>query len=130
MTLSVLVIDDSALMRSMVIKTLRLSGLPMREVHQAGNGEEGLQVLERSWIDLIVVDINMPQMNGEEFINRLHEDPAIGHLPILVISSESSEARIKRLEEKGVRFVHKPFTPEMVGAAAREIMGVTDVELP
>ena len=68
MSLNVLVVDDSAVMRAMIIKTLRLSGLPLGEVHEAANGQEGLGTLDEHWIDLVLVDINMPVMNGEEMI--------------------------------------------------------------
>ena len=72
-TLNVLVVDDSAVMRAMVIKSLRLSGLPLNAVHEAGNGEEALQVLDAQWIDLALVDINMPVMNGEELLTRVRQ---------------------------------------------------------
>lgn len=78
MALNVLVVDDSAVMRGIIIKTLRLSGLPLSDVHQAANGEEGLKMLDQHWVDLVMVDINMPVMNGEEMLDRA---PAgAGHL--------------------------------------------------
>ncbi len=126
MALNVLVVDDSSVMRSMIIKTLKLSGVPLGDVHQASNGVEGLEMLDREWIDLALVDINMPVMNGEEMIDRVRTDPALASLPIVVVSTESSETRIDLLERKGARFVHKPFTPEALGATIRELTGVQD----
>lgn len=70
MALNVLVVDNSMVMRTMIIKTLRLSGLELGDIHQAANGQEGLQVLENNWIDLALVDINMPVISGEEMIDR------------------------------------------------------------
>ncbi|HEX30388.1 TPA: response regulator, partial [Candidatus Poribacteria bacterium] len=66
MALNILVVDDSSVMRSIIIKTLHLCGLPLGEIYQAVNGLEGLQALEENWIDLALVDINMPVMDGEE----------------------------------------------------------------
>lgn len=112
MTLNMLVVDDSAVMRSVIIKTLRLSGLQVGEVHQAGNGVEALKILSENWVDLALVDLNMPIMNGEELINEVRQDPEISDLNIIVVSTEGSETRINALREKNVEFIHKPFVPE------------------
>ena len=71
MSINVLVVDDSAVMRSMIIRTLRMSGVPVAEIYEAADGVEGLEQLSQNWIDLALVDINMPVMNGEEFIERV-----------------------------------------------------------
>jgi two-component system chemotaxis response regulator CheY len=126
MALNVLVVDDSAVMRGIIIKTLRLSGLPLSEVHQAANGQEGLQMLDQHWVDLALVDINMPIMNGEEMIDRMRSNPETASLPVLVVSTESSETRIEALTQKGASFVHKPFTPETLRAKIIEMTGVSD----
>ncbi len=112
MALNVLVVDDSSVMRSMIIKTLRLCGVELGDIHQAGNGQEGLDVLDEQWIDLALIDINMPVMNGEEMIKRVRSNSETEDLAIIVVSTESSETRIEYLLGKGVQFIHKPFTPE------------------
>jgi two-component system chemotaxis response regulator CheY len=114
MPLNVLVVDDSSVMRAMIIKTMRMSGLDLGEVHQAANGQEGLDAARDNWVDLVVADINMPIMNGEEMIDQMKADPELAHLPTIVISTEGSATRIGRLERKGVKFIHKPFTPEII----------------
>lgn len=129
MKLNVLVVDDSAVMRQMIIRTLRLSGLPLGEVHEAANGAAALAQVAAHWTDLVLADINMPVMNGEELINRLRESEATRDLPVIVVSSESSEARIDRLTEKNVGFVHKPFTPEAIAEAAKLVLGLSDDQL-
>ena len=93
MALNILVIDDSVAMRSMIIKTLRLSGLSLGELYQASDGEKGLKVLESNRIDLALVDLNMPHMNGEEMIQRTKQNTATANIPILVVLTESSETR-------------------------------------
>jgi two-component system chemotaxis response regulator CheY len=71
-----------------------------------------LKVLDGNWIDLALVDINMPVMDGEEMIDRLRQNPATIDLPVIVVSTEGSETRKEALMQKGAKFVHKPFTPE------------------
>ena len=126
MAFNVLVVDDSAVMRSIIIRTLKLSGLPLGEVFEAGNGQDALRVMDSQWIDLALVDINMPIMNGEEFIDHLRDNPATVDLPIIVVSTESSQTRIDSLQRKGVRFIHKPFTPEILRENIISVTGVSN----
>lgn len=124
MAVNVLIVDDSAVMRTMILKTLRMSGLPLGEIHQAGNGQEGLNALDHHWIDLAVVDINMPIMNGEEMIDRMRENPDAKDVPVVVISTEGSDTRIKRLQQKGASFIQKPFAPEIIRDTVMAITGI------
>ncbi len=123
MAFNVLVVDDSGVMRAMIIKTMKMSGIELGEVHQAANGAEGLEALKNNWIDFVIVDINMPVMNGEEMIDRMLADPEISDTPKIVISTEGSEERIERLCEKGAEFIHKPFSPETIRDTILAITG-------
>lgn len=115
MGLRVLVVDDSMVMRRLIRRTLILTGLPVEHVEEAGNGVEALAALDGAEFDLALVDINMPVMDGEELIDRVRDEPRLRELPILVVSTESGETRIARLTPKVEGFVHKPFTPELLG---------------
>ena len=128
MAFNLLIVDDSSVMRSMIIRILHLSGLPLGEIHEASNGREALAVLEKNWIDLALVDLNMPVMSGEELIDRVRTDPTNRNLAILVVSTETSVTRIDKLKGQGVGFVHKPFTPEMLRTRILEMTGVSDAE--
>jgi len=123
MALNVLIVDDSSVMRAMIRRTLSLA-LPVGEVFEASNGAEGLEMLDKCAVDLCLVDLNMPVMDGEEMIERLRQDPDFRHLPVLVVSTEGSFTRISLLRQKGAEFVHKPFTPETLREAVTEITGV------
>jgi len=127
--LNVLVVDDSAVMRAMIIKTLNLCGIPVGEVHQAGNGQEGLEVLSDNWVDLVLVDINMPVMNGEEMITKLRDNPETRDLAVIVVSTDGSQTRIDMMQRKGAGFVHKPFTPEMLRDTILSTTGVSHEQL-
>ncbi len=124
MAINTLIVDDSGVMRSMILKTLRMTEVPLGDIHQAGNGREGLDILNDQWIDLAIVDINMPVMGGEEMIARMREDPELKEIPVIVVSTEGSRARIERLEHMGVAFIHKPFTAETVRDTINNILGL------
>jgi two-component system chemotaxis response regulator CheY len=74
-----------------------------------------------------VANINMPVMNGEEMIDKMKADPELSALPTIVISTEGSATRIQRLEKKGVTFIHKPFTPEIIRDAIQDLTGITGI---
>ena len=126
MALNIIVVDDSSVMRAMIIKTLRLSQLPLGEVLEAPNGQEALKVLDIKWVDLALVDINMPVMDGEEMIDRLRQNPVTEDLPVIIISTEGSETRKEVLKQKGAGFVHKPFTPETLRDTILKTLGGLD----
>ena len=123
MAINVLVIDDSGVMRSMIIKSMKMCGMQLGEVYQAANGAEGLEQLDGNWIDLVLVDINMPVMNGEEMIQKMKAETATADIPVIVISTEGSQTRIDRLEQLGVHFIHKPFTPEKLHEVVMATIG-------
>jgi two-component system chemotaxis response regulator CheY len=126
MALNILVVDDSKVMRAIIIKTLRLSQSDLGEVYEAGDGQEALKLLDEHWIDLALVDINMPVMDGGEMVDRLRQNPATADLPVIVVSTEGSETRKGALRQKGVGFVHKPFTPESLRDAILSTLGGLD----
>ncbi|MCX8065357.1 MAG: response regulator [Candidatus Hydrogenedentes bacterium] len=113
MGINILVVDDSQIIRGVVIKTLSLSGLEIGDIYEASNGKEALEILKNNWIDLILTDINMPVMNGIELINEISKDELLKTIPIAIISTEGSRKRVEDLENKGVKaYLRKPFTPE------------------
>ena len=127
MAFNILLVDDSLTVRAVIKKTLRLAGVEIGELHEAGNGQEALAVLDANWIDLVFADLCMPVMDGEELVDRLHASGALANLPVVIVSSAGSEPRIARLLEKGVRdFVHKPFTPERIREVVDQVMGVRE----
>lgn len=123
MGLNVMVVDDSTVMRSMIVRILRLTGLPLTLVLEADSGEQALKQLEDNWIDLALVDLNMPGMGGEALIERIRSTPEIADVSIIVVSSESSEVRIERLQKAGVTFVHKPFDADKLREIICQVTG-------
>ncbi|RKY24206.1 MAG: response regulator [Planctomycetota bacterium] len=128
MALNVLLVDDSATMRSMISRVLQMTGLPLGEIHQAANGREGLDMLGKHWIDIVLLDINMPVMSGLEMLDEMRRNPNHADMPVIVVSTEGSEKRIDELREQGVKFIRKPFTPESLRDVVNSIVGVHNEE--
>ncbi len=124
MALNILIVDDSSVMRSMIQKTLKIAQIPTGEIVQAGDGKEGLEKLKNHWVDLVLVDINMPVMNGEEMIGHMKADPEMRDIPIIVVSTEGSVTRIERLKRLGIHFIQKPFSPELLRDSVVILTGI------
>lgn len=122
MAINILVVDDSAVMRKMIIKTIRLCGLDVNQIYEAENGKEGLLVLDRGDVDFLFIDINMPVMDGMEMLSRVRQQEATKSLPVLIVSTESNKGRIEEIDRQGAGFVHKPFTPENL---REKMLGIT-----
>lgn len=109
----VLVVDDSMIIRSMVAKTLRMSGLKLGTILFATNGQEGLEQLRSKQVDIVFADINMPVMDGVEMVNAMAEEGFLDRVPVVIVSTERSTTRIEALKAKGVNaYLQKPFMPE------------------
>jgi len=127
MSFNVLIVDDSRSMRAVIKKTISMSGFKMDQCVEAGNGREALDVLAKAWVDVIISDINMPEMNGLELLEELKKDSLLKEIPTIVISTEGSEKRIQDAYDLGARgFIKKPFLPEEIKKVLYEVIGVSD----
>jgi two-component system, chemotaxis family, chemotaxis protein CheY len=121
---SVLIVDDSPVMRSFIRRVLALSGFEAGECFEASNGEEALAKLRARKVDVILTDINMPLMNGEELLRRLSADNVLKSIPALVISTDATNERIVRMIELGAQgYMTKPFTPETLREQLERVLG-------
>lgn len=124
MAYNILIVDDSAVTREVLTRTLRLCGMPLGEVYHAANGREALRVLDEKWADIVFTDINMPVMDGLQFIAELHKRNDWERLPVIVVSTEGSKSRANELEKAGISgYIRKPFTPEQVAEMIEKVMG-------
>jgi two-component system chemotaxis response regulator CheY len=122
---NVLIVDDSATIRQMVKKTMIMAELDVGEVYEAGNGIEALAQLADHEVAVVVVDINMPTMNGIQLLKRMKENERLRHIPIVIASTEGSRKRIEQMVEYGaVAYVRKPFQPEQLRKALMPLLGV------
>lgn len=124
MSYKILLVDDSAIVRKMLKKTLELSGIEVDKIIEASNGLEGLNLLKNEWVDLIFLDINMPIMNGMEFMRNLRSDEILSKTPVIVVSTEGSQERKDELYDLDVKaFVRKPVTPEILSETVTSVLG-------
>jgi len=129
MAYNILVVDDSKMIRSIIKKTLSLTKLDIGEIYEAENGKVALEVLENSWVDVVLSDLNMPEMSGLELIDAMAEDGLLKDTPVVVISTDGSVTRIDELKKKGIReYIRKPFTPEAISEIIEKVLGVLDNE--
>lgn len=129
MAYKVLVVDDSLPMRSVIKKTIKASGFGDTAFFDASNGQEALAVLQEEWIDIVVTDYNMPEMNGIELIQEMKKDEVTSTIPVLVITTESSQAKVAEFMEKGASgYIKKPFTPEAIKEQLIQILGEADYD--
>jgi len=111
----VLIVDDSSVMRKIVERSLRQAGIDLSKVFEAGNGAEALALLQENQVDLILCDINMPVMDGLDFIKQLPGVPTAKDVPVVMITTEGSESHVVQALSCGARgYIRKPFTPEQV----------------
>jgi two-component system chemotaxis response regulator CheY len=110
-----LIVDDSSVMRKIVERSLRQAGIDLAQVREAGNGAEALAILGEGSVDLILCDINMPVMDGLEFVRQLQAMDAAKRAPVVMITTEGSESHVVQVLSLGARgYIRKPFTPDQV----------------
>jgi len=110
-----LIVDDSSVMRKIVERSLRQAGLGIAEVIEASNGAEALAAVQNHKVDLILCDINMPVMDGLEFVKELAQVESAKGVPVVMITTEGSEGHVVQALSAGARgYIRKPFTPEQV----------------
>ncbi|MBW1861592.1 MAG: response regulator [Deltaproteobacteria bacterium] len=127
MAYKVLIVDDSLPMRSVVKKTIKASGFKVSQFFDASNGEEALNILREEWLDLVLTDYNMPDMNGLELIEEMKKNEELKTIPVVMVTTEGSQQRVEEFMEKGVAdYIKKPFTPEEVRNKLNRIMGETE----
>jgi len=121
--LSLLIVDDSPVMRNFIKRVLRLSGLNIARVLEAEDGVGALETLSREPVDLVLADINMPRMNGEELVRRMEQDDRLKRVPVIVVSTDSTHHRMESMLGHGVRgYIQKPFQPETLRAEVERVL--------
>lgn len=125
MAYNILIVDDSATMRAMIKRIVRMAGVAVGELFEAGDGLAALGILATSRVDLVLADLNMPGMTGVEMTHEMRQDEQLRDIPVIVISAEPNIDRLEQLKKDGVQaYVRKPFTPEAVREVVTRVMGV------
>lgn len=127
MKINILIVDDCSVMRLMMKRTLKLSEISIKQIFEAEDGQEALKLVDSEPIDLIILDLYMPVMDGMEVLETLRNKSVSKKIPILIVSTESNESMIEQIHQLGSGFVHKPFTPETL---RKEIFKISSNNLP
>lgn len=113
MSKSLMIVDDSATMRKIIMRTVRMSGLEFGTTEEAGNGIEALEKMGDSPVDIMLCDVNMPEMSGPELVKKVREISQYDDTKIVMVTTESSQELIDSVMADGANgFISKPFTPE------------------
>ncbi len=117
---NVLLVDDSSTMRKIVGRSLRQAGLEFDNIYEAADGLLALEVLEKESVDIVLTDINMPNMDGISFLREKANRAHMKDIPVFMISTETGEDIINEAKALGaVGAIKKPFTADMVS----EVLG-------
>ncbi len=123
MAKNVLLVDDSSTMRKIISRSLRQAGLEFGDIFEAGDGQEALDVLEKENVDIVLSEINLPNMNGIEFLREKANRDGIKDIPVFMISTETGDDIIGEAKSLGAQgALKKPFTPEKVNEVLGPLM--------
>lgn len=129
MPYSILIVDDSLPIRSVLKRTLDAAGYGKSEFLEAENGQAALDMMKHNWVDLVLTDYNMPVMNGLEFIKAAKKEQLLKDIPFVVVSTEGSDKRIEEFMENGAAaYITKPFTAEAIRDLMVKILGEVDYD--
>lgn len=124
MTIRVLIVDDSSVMRTFIRRIIVLSGMEDAVFLEAPDGYEALRLLREHWVDVVLTDINMPTMDGEELVRCLAADDLLKSVPVVIVSTDGTESRMKQMLALGARgYVKKPFLPETLRGELERVLG-------
>ena len=120
--MKILIVDDSSTMRKIVMRTLRQAGYDGADIVEAGDGQEGLTKLEEGAVDLIFSDVNMPNMNGLDFLKTLRGNG--DESPVVMVTTEGGEEAMNEAMSSGANgYVVKPFTPDKLKDVLSKVLG-------
>jgi two-component system chemotaxis response regulator CheY len=124
MAYNVLIVDDSFPMRAVIKKVIRASGFDIGQLYEAANGKEALAVLDQEWLDLVLTDYNMPDMDGLDLLHQIKQNDVFKDIPVVMVTTEGSEKRLAEfIQEGALAYIRKPFTPEQIKSQLNQILG-------
>jgi len=112
---TLLIVDDSTAIRKILLRVLNQTGLPLGQVHEAGDGKQALELMGLHEISLVLSDINMPNMDGIELLRALRASEQWRTVPVVMITTEGGQAKVQEAIELGAAsYVRKPFSAELL----------------
>ena len=124
MTFSILLVDDSMPMRSVIKKAFKAAGYSGSDFYEAASGMEALETLRNHWIDIVITDFTMPGMNGLEMLEKMKKNDLFKDIPVVMVTTEGSRQKIDQFMKSGAAgYIKKPFTPEQIRDMITGILG-------
>jgi two-component system chemotaxis response regulator CheY len=124
----VLVVDDSAAIRKILQRVLRQTGMSIRTIYEAGDGQQALEVLKTQKIALVLSDINMPKMDGLQLLASVRTSVQWRHIPVVMITTEGGETKVGEAVRLGAAgYVRKPFTADQI---KEKLAGILELAAP
>jgi two-component system chemotaxis response regulator CheY len=121
---TILIVDDCSAVRTVIERILGISGFAMDACHFASDGEDALEVMGRHRVDLVISDINMPRLDGEGLLQKMSEDIELSKIPVVIVSSDSTQSRMERLIAMGAKaYVVKPFRAQAFREQVEKVLG-------
>lgn len=115
MAVDILIVDDSAAIRKILQRVLKQAEVPIGKIFEAGDGLEALATLKAESVNLILSDINMPNMDGLQLLGQIKADARLAKVPIVMITTEGSQAKVMEAVQLGAAgYVRKPFTADQI----------------
>jgi two-component system, chemotaxis family, chemotaxis protein CheY len=128
MQADILVVDDSAAIRKILQRVLRQTGIAIRTIHEAGDGQEALEILKAHRPALVLTDINMPRMDGLQLLAAIKTSAEWREIPVVIISTEGGEMKVGAAVKLGAAgYVRKPFTADQI---KEKLAGILEPALP
>lgn len=113
--MDVLIVDDSAAIRKILRRVLQQAEIPLGQVYEAGDGVEAVAGLKQQKVQLILSDINMPNMDGLQLLSELKANLEWKDIPVIMITTEGSQAKVLEAVHRGAAgYVRKPFTADQI----------------
>lgn len=124
MKYKILIVDDSPLLRATARRAVLQAGVEPANVREAQNGKEALDALAKEPADVVLLDINMPVMDGFQFVERKAQEPSLANVKVALVTTEGNKKRLERMTQLGVtHYLRKPFEPEELRALVGELFG-------
>ena len=124
MNYRILIVDDSPLLRATARRAVLQACAEPSQIREAGNGQEALALLREQPADVVLLDINMPVMDGFQFVEEKAKDPALAATKVALVTTEGNQKRLARMTEMGVQhYLRKPFEPEELRALICDLFG-------
>ena len=122
MNYKILIVDDSPLLRATARRAVLQAGVPAANVREAQNGKEALDALAKERADVVLLDINMPVMDGFQFVEQKAKESQLAGIKVALVTTEGNKKRLERMTQLGVtHYLRKPFEPEELRALVAEL---------